>query len=270
MMRDVCEALVDNYQDSSDFEGFKFELIRTLSIDSPVTQEEFLKLDGQEIVDRIHEIVKESYKRKEETIANQAYPVIKEVYEKHSHQYENIVVPITDGTKTIQVVTNLKASYESEGRELVRSYQKNVILTTIDESWKEHLREMDDLRQSVQNATYEQKDPLLIYKFEAFELFKQMLEKISKEVAATLIKGHIPIEDSEDIQEAQRRRQVDMSQYETKRPEAVASGGGGGGGQSKPEPVKVGRKVGRNELCPCGSGKKYKNCHGRPGAEPLE
>jgi preprotein translocase subunit SecA len=111
---------------------------------------------------------------------------------------------------------------------------------------------------------------LLIYKFEAFELFKQMLEKISKEVAATLIKGHIPIEDSEDIQEAQRRRQVDMSQYETKRPEAVASGGGGGGGQSKPEPVKVGRKVGRNELCPCGSGKKYKNCHGRPGAEPLE
>jgi len=270
MMRDVCEALVENYQDSSDFEGFKFELIRTLSIDSPVTQEEFLKLDGQEIVDRIHEIVKESYKRKEETIANQAYPVIKEVYEKHSHQYENIVVPITDGTKTIQVVTNLKNSYESEGRELVKSYQKNVILTTIDESWKEHLREMDDLRQSVQNATYEQKDPLLIYKFEAFELFKQMLEKISKEVAATLIKGHIPIEDSEDIQEAQRRRQVDMSQYETKRPEAVASGGGGGGGQSKPEPVKVGRKVGRNELCPCGSGKKYKNCHGRPGAEPLE
>jgi len=270
MMRDVCEALVDNYQDSSDFEGFKFELIRTLSIDSPVTEEEFLKLDGQEIVNRLHEIVKESYKRKEETIASQAYPVIKEVYEKHSHQYENIVVPITDGTKTIQVVTNLKNSYESEGRELVKSYQKNVILATIDEAWKEHLREMDDLRQSVQNATYEQKDPLLIYKFEAFELFKNMLEKISKDVAATLIKGHIPIEDSEDIQEAQRRRQVDMSQYETKRPEAVASGGGGGGGQRKPEPVKVGRKVGRNELCPCGSGRKYKNCHGRPGAEPLE
>jgi preprotein translocase subunit SecA len=270
MMRDVCEAIVDNYQDSSDFEGFKFELIRTLSIDSPVTQEEFLKLNGQEIVDKIHEIVKESYKRKEETIASQAYPVIKEVYEKHSHQYENIVVPITDGTKTIQVVTNLKDSYESEGRELVKSYQKNVILATIDEAWKEHLREMDDLRQSVQNATYEQKDPLLIYKFEAFELFKQMLEKISKEVAATLIKGHIPIEDSEDIQEAQRRRQVDMSQYETKRPEAVASGGSSGGGQRKSEPVKVGRKVGRNELCPCGSGKKYKNCHGRPGAEPLD
>ncbi|MFW5901050.1 MAG: preprotein translocase subunit SecA, partial [bacterium] len=270
MMRDVCEALVGNYQDSSDFEGFKFELIRTLSIDSPVTGEEFLKLDGQEIVDKLHEIVKESYKRKEETIASQANPVIKEVYEKHSHQYENIVVPITDGTKTIQVVTNLKNAYESEGRELVKSYQKNVILSTIDEAWKEHLREMDDLRQSVQNATYEQKDPLLIYKFEAFELFKQMLEKISKEVAATLIKGHIPIEDSEDIQEAQRRRQVDMSQYETKRPEAIASGGGGGGGQRKAEPVKVGRKVGRNELCPCGSGRKYKNCHGRPGAEPLE
>ena len=152
---------------------------------------------------------------------------------------------------------------------MVKSYQKQIVLNTIDEAWKEHLREMDDLRQSVQNATYEQKDPLLIYKFEAFQLFKDMLEKISKDVAATLIKGHIPIEDSEQIQEAQRRRQVDMSQYETKRPEAIASGGSSGGGERKPEPVKAEKKVGRNEPCPCGSGKKYKNCHGRPGAEPL-
>jgi len=269
MMRDVSEALVGNYQDSSDFEGFKFELIRTLSIDSPVTEEEFLKVDAREIVDKIYSIARDSYKRKEEAIAAQAYPVIREVYEKHSHQYENIVVPITDGTRTIQVVTNLKNAYESEGRELVKAYQKNVILSTIDEAWKEHLREMDDLKQSVQTATYEQKDPLLIYKFEAFELFKSMLEKISKDVAATLIKGHIPVEDSDEIQEAQRKRQLDMSQYETKRPEAVASGGSSGGGQ-KPEPVKVGKKVGRNDPCPCGSGKKYKNCHGRPGAEPLK
>jgi len=269
MMRDVCEALVDNYQDSSDFEGFKFELIRTLSIDSPVNEEEFLKVDAGEIVDKIYTIAWDSYMRKEEAIAAQAYPVIKEVYEKHSHQYENIVVPITDGTQTIQVVTNLKNAYESEGRELVKSYQKNVILSTIDEAWKEHLREMDDLKQSVQTATYEQKDPLLIYKFEAFELFKSMLEKISKEVAATLIKGHIPIEDSDEIQEAQRRRQLDMSKYEAKRPETVAGRQAGRGEQQKSEPVKVGRKVGRNEPCPCGSGRKYKNCHGRPGAEPL-
>ncbi|MBS3806170.1 MAG: preprotein translocase subunit SecA [Bacteroidales bacterium] len=269
MMRDVSEALVGNYQYSSDFEGFKFELIRTLSIDSPVTGEEFLKVDANEIVDKIYSIAKDSYKRKEEAIASQAYPVIREVYEKHSHQYENIVVPITDGTRTIQVVTNLKNAYESEGREMVKAYQKNVILSTIDEAWKEHLREMDDLKQSVQTATYEQKDPLLIYKFEAFELFKSMLEKISKDVAATLIKGHIPVEDSDEIQEAQRKRQLDMSQYETKRPEAVASGGSSGGGQ-KPEPVKVGKKVGRNDPCPCGSGKKYKNCHGRPGAEPIK
>ncbi len=269
MMRDVSEALVEKYQDSSDFEGFKFELIRSLSIDSPVNEEEFLKTDASEIVEKIYNIAWDSYKRKEEGIAAQAFPVIKEVYEKHSHQYENIVVPITDGTRTIQVVTNLKNAYESEGRELVKSYQKNVILSTIDEAWKEHLREMDDLKQSVQTATYEQKDPLLIYKFEAFELFKSMLEKISKEVAATLIKGHIPVEDSDEIQEAQRKRQLDMSQYETKRPEAVASGGGSQG-QQKSEPVKVGKKVGRNEPCPCGSGKKYKNCHGRPGAEPLQ
>ncbi len=270
MMRDVSQALVDNYQDSSDFEGFKFELIRSLSIDSPVDEEEFLKTNADEIVEKIYSIAWDSYKRKEESIAAQAYPVIKQVYEKHSHQYENIVVPITDGTRTIQVVTNLKNAYESEGRELVKAYQKNVILSTIDEAWKEHLREMDDLKQSVQTATYEQKDPLLIYKFEAFELFKSMLEKISKEVSATLIKGHIPVEDSEEIQQAQQRRKLDMSNYETKRPESVASGGGGGEGQQKQEPVKVGKKVGRNDPCPCGSGKKYKNCHGRPGAEPLQ
>jgi preprotein translocase subunit SecA len=267
MMRDVSEIIVDKFQDSADFEGFKFELIRTLSIESPVTEEEFLKEDSRVIVDKIHEIVKEAYKRKEKTIAEQAYPVIKDVYEKHSHQYENIVVPITDGTRTIQVVTNLKRAYETEGRELVKSYQKNVILSSIDESWKEHLREMDDLKQSVQTATYEQKDPLLIYKFEAFELFKGMLEKINKDVTATLIKAHIPVQDADQIQEAQRRRKRDMSKYETKRPETVTSGGEQ---EQKKEPVKVGRKVGRNEPCPCGSGKKYKNCHGRPGAEPLD
>jgi preprotein translocase subunit SecA len=267
MMRDVSEIIVDKFQDSADFEGFKFELIRTLSIESPVTEEEFLKENSDVIVDKIHEIVKEAYKRKEKTIAEQAYPVIKDVYEKHSHQYENIVVPITDGTRTIQVVTNLKRAYETEGRELVKSYQKNVILSSIDESWKEHLREMDDLKQSVQTATYEQKDPLLIYKFEAFELFKGMLEKINKDVTATLIKAHIPVQDADQIQEAQRRRKRDMSKYETKRPETVTSGGEQ---EQKKEPVKVGRKVGRNEPCPCGSGKKYKNCHGRPGAEPLD
>jgi preprotein translocase subunit SecA len=267
MMRDVAESLVETYQEHGDFEGFKFELIRSLSIESPVSEEEFLKLDGEEVISKIYELVKDSYKRKEESIAQQAYPVIKDVYEKRSHQYENIVVPITDGTRTIQVITNLKDAYETEGRALVKAYQKTVILSTIDDSWKEHLREMDDLKQSVQTATYEQKDPLLIYKFEAFELFKNMVQKISKDVTATLIKGHIPVQDSEDIQEAERRRRLDMSKYETKRPETVTSGGKG---ESKPEPVKVGKKVGRNEPCPCGSGKKYKNCHGRPGAEPLD
>ncbi|MFW6145468.1 MAG: preprotein translocase subunit SecA, partial [bacterium] len=265
-MRDVAESIVAEFQDSSDFEGFKFELIRSLSIESPISEEEFLKMSAEDVVEKIYEVVKDTYKRKEETIAQQAYPVIKDVYEKHSHQYKNIVVPITDGTRTIQVVTNLERAYETEGEELVKSYQKSVILSTIDEAWKEHLREMDDLKQSVQTATYEQKDPLLIYKFEAFELFKSMLEKINKDITATLIKGHIPVQDAEEIQEAQRRRKLDMSKYEAKRPETVTSGGEQ---PQKAEPVKVGKKVGRNEPCPCGSGKKYKNCHGRPGAEPL-
>jgi preprotein translocase subunit SecA len=186
-----------------------------------------------------------------------------------SHVYENVVVPITDGIKVFQVVTNLKATAESEGKELAKAYEKTVVLATIDDAWKEHLREMDDLKQSVQNATYEQKDPLLIYKFESFELFKTMISKVNKDVVSTLMKGHIPTQDPEQVKEAQRRRQVenlrtsksDFSQY---------SSTGGGGGQDrnqKTEPVRVEKKVGRNDLCPCGSGKKYKHCHGLQQAE---
>jgi len=263
MMFDVVENIVDIYHKDGDFEGFDFDLIRSFSIDSPVRGADFLKSGADEVVDKVYLKVLDTYKRKEDSISQQAYPVLKDVYDRMSHVYENVVVPITDGIKVFQVVTNLKATAESEGRELSKAYEKTVVLATIDDAWKEHLREMDELKQSVQNATYEQKDPLLIYKFESFELFKSMLNKVNKDVVSTLMKGHIPTQDPEQVKEAQRRRQIenlktsksDFSQY--------SSTGGGSDRNQKTEPVRVEKKVGRNDPCPCGSGKKYKHCHGR-------
>ncbi len=266
MMSDVCESIVDEYQNNGDFEGFKFELLRTFSVESPFNEERFLKDNASELTDELYKLVLETYKRKEEAIASQAYPVIKDVYEKSGHTYENIVVPVTDGTKTIQVITNLEKSYKTEGKDLVKSYQKSAILAHIDESWKEHLRELDDLKQSVQAATYEQKDPLLIYKFESFELFKAMIDKVNRDVVATLVKGHIPIQDPDKVREAQQRRRTDYSRMQTSRPDQQG-GGEQGEKKQKAQPVRVEKKVGRNDPCPCGSGKKYKNCHGRAQAD---
>lgn len=267
MMYDVTENLVDNYQKDGDFEGFDFDLIRSFSIDSPVTSQEFLKVNTEDIVEKVYAKVLDTYKRKEESISQQAYPVLKDVYDRMSHVYENVVVPITDGIKVFQVVTNLKVTAESEGKELAKAYEKTVVLATIDEAWKEHLREMDELKQSVQNATYEQKDPLLIYKFESFELFKTMINEVNKDVVSTLMKGHIPTQDPDQVREAQRRRQVenlktsksDFSQYSS-------TAGGGQDKNLKTEPVRVEKKVGRNDPCPCGSGRKYKHCHGQQQA----
>jgi len=264
MMFDVTENLVDVYHGDGDFEGFDFDLIRSFSMDSPVPDQEFKKVNSSEVTDIVYSKVLDTYKRKVESISAQAYPVLKDVYERMAHTYENVVVPISDGVRVFQVVTNLKATAESEGRELARAYEKTVVLATIDDAWKEHLREMDELKQSVQNATYEQKDPLLIYKFESFELFKTMITKVNKDVVSTLMKGHIPTQDPEQVKEAQRRRQVDMSNLRTSKSDfsQYSSTGGGQDRNQKTEPVRVDKKVGRNDPCPCGSGKKYKQCHG--------
>ncbi len=268
MMYDVIETLVGQYHGSTDFDEFNFELIRSLSVESPFNEQEFLKLSADDITERLYKLIIKAYNRKVETISKQAYPVIKDVYEKQSKIYENIVVPISDGKRVFQILTNLKKSYESEGEDLVRSYEKTIMLATIDEAWKEHLREMDELKQSVQNASYEQKDPLLIYKFESFELFKSMVEKINKDVVSTLMKGHIPIRDSSGVKNAQAPKRLDLSKYETSKseynPKYKDSGTSADQNQqSKVQPVRVEKKVGRNDPCPCGSGKKYKNCHGK-------
>ncbi|MCE5347424.1 MAG: preprotein translocase subunit SecA [Bacteroidales bacterium] len=265
MMYDVTENLVETYHDDGDSEGFDFDLIRSFSMNSPVSEEKFRKDSVNEITEEVYSKVLEAYKRKVEAISSQAYPVLKDVYDRMSHVYENVVVPISDGVKVFQVITNLKATAESEGKELAKSYEKTVVLATIDDAWKEHLREMDELKQSVQNATYEQKDPLLIYKFESFDLFKTMLTKVNRDVVSTLMKGHIPTQDPEQVREAQRRRQLDMSKLRTSKSDFSqysSTGGGQEKNQRPTEPVRVDKKVGRNDPCPCGSGKKYKQCHG--------
>ncbi|MCA1747883.1 MAG: preprotein translocase subunit SecA, partial [Bacteroidales bacterium] len=167
MIYDVTESIVNTYHGSDEFEAFKLELIRIFSIESPVDVEEFKKVDRNDLVERIYALMLETMKRKRETISEQAMPVIKDVYEKQSQVYENIVVPVSDGMRVFQILTNLEKCYTSEGAELVKSYEKSIVLATIDQAWQEHLRELDQLRQSVRNAAYEQKDPLLIYKFEA-------------------------------------------------------------------------------------------------------
>ncbi len=265
MMYDVTASFVDYYQSQGDFEEFEFDLIRSFSMDSPVTREQFLQKNVSELTDTLYKKLLEVYKRKEEAIAAQAYPVLKDVYDRMAHVYENVVVPVSDGVKVFQVIANLKLTADTKGKEIVRAYEKTVVLATIDEAWKEHLREMDDLKQSVQNATYEQKDPLLIYKFESYELFKAMINKINKDIVSTLMKGFIPVQDPEQVREAERRRQIDTSRLRESKSDfsQYSSTGGQPGGPRKTEPVRVEKKVGRNDPCPCGSGKKYKQCHGK-------
>ncbi len=268
MMFDVVESIVNQYQPSSEYAEYSFELIRTLSIESSVNEQEFLKASAGEIIDELYDLILKTYKRKEDAIGKQAYPVVKDVYEKQSAVYENIVVPVSDGIRIFRVLANLKKAYESGAQELVRAYEKTVVLATIDDNWKEHLRELDDLKQSVQNATYEQKDPLLIYKFESFELFKQMIDKVNREVVSTLMKGHIPVNDPNTVQRAQAPKRLDLSKFEANREEKPQyNDPSGGPGKRKIQPVRVDKKVGRNDPCPCGSGKKYKNCHGKAGVE---
>lgn len=259
-MYDVCESVVNEYQPDNDLEGFKLEVLRLLSIDFEISQEEFQQLKSEELTEKLYAAVREVYTRKVEHIAQQAYPVIKNVFENRGDVFKNIVVPFTDGQKMYSVVTNLEKAYRTQGEDLMRSYEKAIILAQIDEAWKEQLREMDDLKQSVQNAAYEQKDPLLIYKFESYNLFKTMVEKINRGTVATLMKGQIPMQEPERVKEAEEKR-TDLSKMKTGRTEASAPMGNRQ--PPKHEPVHVGPKVGRNDPCPCGSGLKYKNCHGK-------
>ncbi|AOW16214.1 preprotein translocase subunit SecA [Polaribacter vadi] len=213
MIYDTCESIINSNKAVKDFQNFEFELIKFSSMTSPFSEDEFNKMSEKEMTDKLYDIVTEHYKNKIERNAVLAFPVIKDVFENEGDRYERIVVPFTDGSKSLQVVTNLKEAYESEGKSLVTDFEKNITLAIIDENWKEHLRKMDELKQSVQNASYEQKDPLLVYKFEAFELFKKTVDEINKEVLSFLFKGELPVQDRSQISEArsQKRERLNTS-----------------------------------------------------------
>nr|WP_299033042.1 preprotein translocase subunit SecA [uncultured Tenacibaculum sp.] len=216
MIYDTCDSIVRQNKGTKDFQNFEFELIRFSAMTSPFSEEEFNKTSEQDLIEKLYKIVTEHYKNDAERNAENAFPVIKNVFENEGDRYERIVVPFTDGSKTLQVVTNLKEAYESEGKSLVNDFEKNITLAIIDENWKDHLRKMDELKQTVQNATYEQKDPLLVYKFEAFELFQETIDKVNKEVLSFLFKGKLPSQEASQVSEAreQQREQLDLRKDE--------------------------------------------------------
>jgi len=206
MIYDTCEVIAETNKMAEDFKNFEFELIKYFSVTSPINEEDFKRMNFQEIANAVYKTAYDHYQQKMERSAASAFPVIKRVHEDKSNNFERIVVPFTDGIKTLNVVTNLQEAYDSEGKKLVTDFEKNISLAIIDDSWKTHLRKMDELKQSVQLAVHEQKDPLLIYKFEAFELFKSMIDKVNKEVISFLFKGELPTENPNQIQEARSAR----------------------------------------------------------------
>ncbi len=261
MMYDTTEQIVLDHQETRDYEGFKLELLKVFAIESPYNEADFLALNKDEIVEGTFKKIYDYYRLKNDQIRERAMPVIKDVFQNNT-QYENIAIPITDGSKEMQVVANLKKSVENSGQEVILAIEKGVTLKHIDDAWKEHLRELDDLKQSVQTATYEQKDPLLIYKFESFELFKTMVQKTNKEINSFLLKGHLPGQQA-DVRQAQAPRRTDLSRMKEERTDLLSQAHSNTQQEQKTQPVVREKKVGRNDPCPCGSGKKYKNCHGK-------
>mgnify|MGYP002557136196 FL=1 len=290
---DTAIAIADQFADSLDYEGFKIELFKTFAMEPPFTEDEFKGMKADVLGEKLFESALATYKQRTERMAQVANPVIKQVYENQGATYENIMIPITDGKRMYNVSCNLKEAYETESKSIVKAFQKRTVLLTIDEAWKEHLREMDELRHSVQNASYEHKDPLLIYKLESYNLFKDMVDVMNRKTVAILMRGQIPVhtvteEERKElearraamqaqmaaqqaaaiqaaaearqrimIEKAKEEEHEDMSKYRAEKP------GTDGESTATQEPVRAEKRVGRNDLCPCGSGKKYKNCHGQ-------
>ena len=279
MFYDVCENSVYAHS-KDDFESFELDLLRIIGIESPVSSSEYSTIDRNELVEKVYAAMVEQYKRKSAKIAQRAYPQVKHVYETMSNKYENIVFPLTDGRREVRLVLNLKEAYTTEGRAITQAFEKNILLGMIDNEWKEHLREMDDLRSAVHHAQYEQKDPLLVYKLESFELFKAMLQRLNTESIELLMKLDIPFETEFQSTNSEVTHQHNYDKAQ------VSSGGTSTSSSSEPprfqgsegykqaiqnslpqqekqQPMVAEPKIGRNDPCPCGSGKKFKQCHGK-------
>ena len=261
MMFDFGEKLVEEFQDAKDYEGLKMELLSTMGIEPPFGEEDFEKMKTKELAEQLFDAALEHYREKARIIGEKTLPVIKNVYENQSH-FENIAIPITDGKRGMNVIVNLKKAVENGAREVNLCIEKSITLGLIDNAWKEHLRELDDLKESVQNASYEQKDPLVIYKLESFNLFKAMLENINEDVISFLMRADIPTQDPSNVRES-RAQGIDRSKIREQRQDLLAQSHSDTQQKQITQPIHVEKKVGRNDPCPCGSGKKYKNCHGR-------
>ncbi len=255
MIYDTAEIITETNKQAQDYKNFEFELIRYFSLSSPVTQNEFDSLTIQEVSGRVYKAAYKHYQEKMERNAELAFPVIKNVFETQGDQYKRILVPFTDGVKTLNVATDLEKAYQTQGKQLIQDFEKNITLAIIDDAWKTHLRKMDELKQSVQLAVHEQKDPLLIYKFEAFELFKEMIEKVNKEVISFLFKGEIPQENIPNIREAKQVKPKEKLQEQKDEipnmDERAAQSRAAGNTQSQPQItetiVRERPKIGRNE-----------------------
>ncbi|MVT09731.1 preprotein translocase subunit SecA [Chitinophaga tropicalis] len=272
---DVAENIVTTHKDSGDYESFKLDVIVNFAIDTDITQEELARTDINTLAGRLYLQAKESYQRKTSELAQNTLPVIEQIHREQGHHIENISIPFTDGTKGINVLANLQKVVDTKGFETINALERSITLSLIDDAWKEHLRAMDDLKQSVQGAVYEQKDPLLIYKFEAFNLFKQLTADTSREIVSFLCRSGIPVQQEDRPQQPQqiregREEKTDMSRMRATHQEFEEAPQNGNTAVAqeyaepvKQDPVRSGPKVGRNDPCPCGSGKKYKQCHGK-------
>ena len=277
MIWDRCANAIE----APDYENCKMDVLQTLAMEVPFTEEEFRNEKKEKLADKTFDAAMELFKRKTERMAQIAYPVIKQVYETQGHMYENILIPITDGKRMYNISCNLKRAYETECKEVVKSFEKSILLHVIDEAWKENLRELDELKHSVQNASYEQKDPLLIYKLESVNLFDAMVNKINNQTISILMRGQIPVQEAPaeapeapqaprqvEVRQAAPEQRQDMSKYREQKvdlndPNQQAAAAQDTREQPRREPIRAEKTVGRNDPCPCGSGKKYKNCHGR-------
>ena len=265
MIADFAEALASR-KDDYDYEGFKLEMIKQVSIDPQFDEEFFRNCSKNQMSDLLEQAIAEVIERRGETLVTKTFPIVERVYETQAAAYQNIAIPITDGHKVLNLIVNMKKAMDTKGKEIQKALVRSVTLIKIDEHWKQHLRDMDDLKQSVQNATYEQKDPLIIYKFEGYNLFSSVVENISRDVISFLVRAQVNLREENDAQLRQeaRRKKTDMSRMSMRRDDGSAEAAAAAGRQERSnQPVHVEKKVGRNDPCPCGSGKKFKNCHGK-------
>jgi len=273
----VAEGLINSFKEGNDYEGFKMAVIVNFGLDTTVTAEELDKGDIHSVTEKLYEEAKSNYNRKVQTLSEQTLPVIKNIRKEQGAHIQNVAIPFTDGKKGIQALANIDKTISTSGAELSNALERSITLALIDDAWKEHLRTMDDLRHSVQTAGYEQKDPLVIYKIEAFEAFKQMNDQVNKDIVSFLSHATIPVETNKPAQIREGREQkTDMSKMRERKAEFAGAPVGAGpeylsqeseyndpSAPIKQEPIRVEKAPGRNDPCPCGSGKKYKNCHGK-------